>query len=215
MGVGCHLRNIFLSILLYADDMALLTPSLNGLQKLLSATEHYCKTWDIMLNAKKTKNLYFGKRHNPVNLRLGGKDIEWVTTWPYLGVHIKSHTSFNCCIDNKVKYFYRCANGILRIEGRSSETVMLQLLETHCLPILTYTIEVIHVADRDVRRKMRVAYNSLFRKVFNYRQWESVTELQHSLQHSLQRPTWEELVDIRTNKFLNRVKQSDFLGSIS
>ena len=211
MGIGCHLKDIFLSILLYADDMALLAPSLNGLQKLLVATEQYCQTWDVMLNAKKTKNLYFGKTHNPVNLRLDGKDIQWVTTWPYLGVHIKSHTSFNCCIDNKVKAFYRSANGILRIEGRSSETVMLQLLETHCLPILTYTIDVIHVANRDERRKMRVAYNSIFRKIFDFRPWESVTELQHSLQ----RPTWEELVDIRTNKFLNRVRQCDLLNSIS
>ena len=45
MGVGCHLREIFLSILLYADDMALIAPSLKGLQKLLSATEEYCKVW--------------------------------------------------------------------------------------------------------------------------------------------------------------------------
>ena len=88
---------------------------------------------------------------------------------------------------------------------------MLQLLETHCLPILTYTIDVIHVADRDERRRMRVAYNSLFRKVFNYRPWESVTELQHALQ----RPTWEELVETRANKFLNRVRQSAFLDKIS
>ena len=33
LGIGCHLRDIFLSILLYADDMVLLAPSLNGLQK--------------------------------------------------------------------------------------------------------------------------------------------------------------------------------------
>ena len=211
LGIGCHLRDIFLSILLYADDMVLLAPSLNGLQKLLSATEQYCKTWDIMLNVKKTKNLYFGKKHNPANLRLDGKDIEWVTTWSYLGVHIKSHTSFNCCINEKIKSFYRCANGILRIEGRSNETVMLQLLETHCLPILTYAIDVIHVTDRDERRKMRVAYNSIFRKIFGYRPWESVTDLQHSLQ----RPTWEELVNNRTEKFSNRVQQSDFLCLMS
>ena len=52
-----------------------------------------------------------------------------------------------------------------------------------------YAIEVNHVADRDERRKLSVAYNSLFRKVYNYRTWESVTELQHSLR----RPTWKEL----------------------
>ena len=148
-GAGCYLKLVFLSILLYADDMALLAPSLKGLQTLLSATERYCKTWDILLNAKKSKNLCFGKKHDLCSLQLDGKNIDWVDSWSYLGVTLKAHTRFNCCIDEKIKSFYRCANGFLRIEGRSDETVMLQLLETHCLSILTYAIDVIHVADRD------------------------------------------------------------------
>ena len=82
---------------------------------------------------------------------------------------------------------------------------MLQLLETHCLPILTYAIEIIDVANRDERRRLRVAYNSLYRKVFNYRLWESVTDLQHALD----RPTWEELVENRKNKFQKRVLHCD------
>ena len=210
IGIGCHLRNIFLSILLYADDMALLAPSLNGLQQLLSATEEYCEKWDILLNAKKTKNMSFGKKHQLAKLQLDGRDIEWVESWPYLGVTIQSHTTFNCGIDEKVKSFYRSANGILRIEGRSNETVMLQLLEAHCLPILTYAIDVIHIANRDERRRLRVAYNSIFRRTFEYRQWESVTDLQHAL-HS---PTWEELLNKRREKFLYRIAENDFLSQL-
>ena len=211
MGIGCHVRDVFLSILLYADDMALTAPSLKGLQSLLDATEQYCKTWDILLNAKKSKNMFFGKKHSPTSLQLSGKDIDWVQSWSYLGVTLKSHTSFNCCIDEKVKCFYRCANGLLRIEGRSNETVMLQLMETHCLPILTYAIDSIHIADRDERRRLRVAYNSIYRKIFGYRTWESVTELQHALQ----RPTWEELIDARRTKFRERVSQNEAFICIS
>ena len=129
--------------------------------------------------------------------------------WSYLGVVLKSHTAFNCCIDEKVKAFYRCANGIMRIEGRSSETVMLQLLESHCLPILTYAIEVTEIANRDEKRRLRVAYNSLFRKLFNYRTWESVTDLQHTLH----RPTWEELVEKRKSKFIERISNCDILNT--
>ena len=88
---------------------------------------------------------------------------------------------------------------------------MLQLLETHCIPILTYAIEVTHVADRDERRRLRVAYNSLFRKVFDYRPWESVTDLQHALK----RPTWEELVARRKETFHVRISQCDLLCLIT
>ena len=188
--------------------MALTSPSLKGLQRLLSATEEYCKSWDILLNPKKSKNMFFGKEHTLASLQLDGKDIEWVKKWPYLGVTLRSHTSFNCCIDEKVKAFYRCANGILCIEGRSNETVMLQLLESHALSILTYAIDVIHVVDRDERRRLRVAYNSLFRKVFGYRSRDSVTDLQHALR----RPTWEELVERRKAKFLSRVSECTLLN---
>lgn len=198
IGIGCQLRNAFVSILLYADDMALIAPSLKGLQTLLLATENYCKQWDVMLNPKKTKNMFFGKKYELPSLELDGKPIDWVEKWSYLGVTLQSDKQFNCNIDEKIKSFYRCANSILRVDGRSDEMVMLRLLETHCVSILSYAIEVIHVANRDERRRLRVAYNSLFRKLFGYRQWESVSDLQHALF----RPTWEELVAQRTKKFM-------------
>ena len=94
-------------------------------------------------------------------------------------------------------------NQMSRQVGRLLHThmVMLRLVETHCVPILTYGIEVIHVANRDERRQLRVAYNSLFRKIFGYRWSESVT----ALQKFLYRPTWEELVDERHSRFTQRL----------
>ena len=187
LGIGCYLRNIFLSVLLYADDMALVSPSLRGLQTLLKACEVYCNRWDICLNPKKTKNVAFGSSvSNLCPLFLDGKKLEWVENWKYLGVTLQSHHFFNCAIDEKLSSFYKCLNAIMRIEGHSNELVMLQLLEAHCLPILTYAIEVLHVADSEIQRKLRVAYNAIFRKIFQYRYTESVSELQKFLC----RPTW-------------------------
>ena len=81
---------------------------------------------------------------------------------------------------------------------------MLRLVETHCVPLLTYAIEVVHVANRDEKRQLRVAYNSLFRKIFGYRWRESVT----ALQGFLGRPTWEQLVEKRSANFRNRLLTS-------
>ena len=103
-----------------------------------------------------------------------------------------------------IKKFYRCLNSILRIDGVSNDMVLLRLLESHCIPILLYAIEVIDVADRNERRQLRVAYNSVFRKIFHYRWSESVT----ALQGFLQRPTWEQLVDKRRSGFVNRLLNS-------
>ena len=58
---GCHFLGTFAAALMYADDIAILAPSLMGLSSLLDACSDYCCDWDICLNAKKSKLLYFGK----------------------------------------------------------------------------------------------------------------------------------------------------------
>ena len=139
----------------------------------------------------------FGKGTNPLhNANIDGASIPWVPHWKYLGVTLQSGDSFECCIKNKLASFYRSLNSIIRIEGGADEMVKLRLLEAHCLPILTYGIEVIYVRNRNVRRQLRVAYDSIFRNIFRYTYNESVT----NLQHSLSRKTWEELLDIRQIK---------------
>ena len=52
---------------------------------------------------------------------------------------------------------------------------------------------------------MRVAYNSLFRKIFAYRWSQSVS----ALQHFLGQPTWEELVEKRRKSFIETLRQRD------
>ena len=99
----------------------------------------------------------------------------------YLGVTLRSGKIFNCSITDRLKKFYRCANAIFRIDGFSNDSVMLRLVETHCVPLLTNAIEVIHVVNQDERRQLRIAYNSLFRKIFDYRWNESVTAVQKFL----------------------------------
>ena len=116
---------------------------------------------------------------------------------------LKSGLRFGCTVRERIKKFYRCANAILRIDGHSDDMIMLQLLETHCLSLLTYAIEIVHVANTDERRQLRVAYNSVFRKIFGYRWSQSVT----ALQHFLSRPTWEELVDKRKKSFTRNIRQ--------
>ena len=199
---GCYYLDMFAAALFYADDMAILAPSLKGLKSLLDACNDYCLEWDICLNSKKSKLLYFGKRIDiGYKITLNGENVDWTEEWSYLGVTLKSSQFFNCSVHERIRKFYRCANAIFRIDGRSNDTVMLNLAETHCVPLLTYAIEVIHVANRDDRRQLRVAYNSLFRKIFGYRWSESVT----ALQAFLGRPTLEQLVDQRTLRFSSRV----------
>ena len=75
--------------------------------------------------------------------------------------------------------------------------ILLRLIESQCVPVLTYGIEISYLADRDERRSLRVAYNVIFRKLYGYKFTESVTDLQHSLGR-------EELVDKKHDSFVKR-----------
>ena len=202
-GIGYYLSKAFAAAIFYADDMAMLAPSLKGLQQLLKICGDYCKGWDICLNPRKSKNMVFGKKRDMnIQLTLNHADIDWTHEWKYLGVVLRSGTKFGCSVVEKVQSYYRAVNSILRVEGRSQDLVLLRLLEAHCIPVLTYGIEIIHVADEDERRSLRVAYNAIFRRIFGYRTRESVSDLQHELG----RLTWEELVKQRVQNF--RMKTS-------
>ena len=203
--VGCHILSIFLAALIYADDVAILSPSIKGLCILLDACNNYCMEWDICLNARKSKLLYFGKKgENLFITTINDTPIEWVDSCVYLGVCLVSSHHFKCSVSDRIRKFYKCANAIFRVEGRSDDLTMLRLVETHCVPILTYGIEFADFFDNSERSKIRAAYNSVFRKIFGYRNFESVTQLQLSLA----RPTWEMLCQICIDSFYLRLSQS-------
>ena len=203
--VGCYILSVFLAALIYADDVAILSPSVKGLSILLDACNNYCIEWDICLNARKSKLLYFGKKCTDLFVpSLNGTPIEWVDKCNYLGVCLVSGQRFKCSVSDRIKQYYKCANAIFRVEGRSDDLTMLRLVETHCIPVLTYGIEVADSLDHRERSKIRAAYNSIFRQIFGYRIFESVTDLQLCLA----RPTWEMFCESRKDAFYQRLSQS-------
>ena len=91
-GVGCHIIDVFLACLLYADDLCLISPSRGSMQKLLSICEDYCQRFCLSFNTKKSKVLIFGNvKDIPVSpLTLNSQQIEFVHEWAYLGTTIVS-----------------------------------------------------------------------------------------------------------------------------
>jgi hypothetical protein len=196
-GVGCYMDEIFLSCFLYADDMAIVAPSMRALQNLLNICAKYCLDWDVKLNPKKSKLMFFGKvdcHLAPVTLQ--GVTLEFVGMWSYLGINVCSGRSFSCSVTEKIRKYYKCVNAILRT-GNCSEPVLLRLIEAHAVPILTYGIEIIYISDPNEKRQLRVAYNTAFRRIVSIRPFDSVSELQQLLG----RKTWEQIVEKRQSSF--------------
>jgi len=133
------------SIILYADDILLLSLSVTRLEQLLHACECELSWLDMSINFGKSCCLRIGPRCDilaaGVN-SLSGQSLPWVNEMQYLGVYIVRSKSVKCLLDACKRVFYRAANSIFgKIWRTASEEVVLQLISTKCMPILLYRLE--------------------------------------------------------------------------
>ena len=89
--VGCHIQSVFLGCLLYADDMILICPSVQGLRVMLNVCVLISSELALDFNARKSYCIAFGKltvKHDIEPMPLGNDNIQWVSSFKYLGVTI-------------------------------------------------------------------------------------------------------------------------------
>ena len=60
--LGCHVKMMCLSIILYADDILLLAPSVNALQKISHVCEKELDWLDLTINVSKSSCMRMGPR---------------------------------------------------------------------------------------------------------------------------------------------------------
>jgi len=81
-----------------------------------------------------------------------GTPLAWVDSIRYLGVFIGRSCKFKCSFDNAKRSFFRSVNASFSKIGRSaSKDVFLHLLNSKCLSILLYSLEVCPLNKSDLR----------------------------------------------------------------
>jgi hypothetical protein len=91
-----------LFLLLYADDIVILSETEEGL-------EHYCDKWRLTVNIKKTKIIIFRKgrlRHN-ISFVNKGENLEIAEKFTYLGTDGSFNTSFETLSGETLKAVYK------------------------------------------------------------------------------------------------------------
>ena len=63
VGIGCYMRHVCVNIILYADDILLLSPSVEGLQQILTVCETAI-TLGLCLNYRKSVCMRVGPRYS-------------------------------------------------------------------------------------------------------------------------------------------------------
>ena len=99
-GSGCQIDSSYFGVIGYADDLALLSPTCAGLQKMINITEEYCTFHGITISTNdnirksKTKCIAFNTPAVPTHLQLYRKNLPWVEGHKHLGHYLNSKEDY-------------------------------------------------------------------------------------------------------------------------
>lgn len=172
---GCHVGNQFLGCILYADDIILLSASVSGLQNMLNCCSYVSDELLLSFNCSKSCCFVIGKHSkcNISDMTLGNDRIAWYNTFKYLGVTFTTGRKLSVNIDVIKQHFFTAANSILGRTNSLDELIRLKLLESYCLPILQYSMGALYLLKTQCD-ELNAAWNSVYRRVFNFRKYDSV-----------------------------------------
>ncbi|CAG2217942.1 unnamed protein product [Mytilus edulis] len=133
-----------LSCLLYADDIVLISDTVDGLQSLLHCVTDWSKTWRLKVNTDKTKIMHVRKASKPKNdyeFQLNNMTLETVSKYRYLGLVITENLDYKETTNELVSSGSRSLGSLVSkyyaMDGMDFDTYT-KIFDSTVLPILEY-----------------------------------------------------------------------------
>ncbi|RMZ99707.1 RNA-directed DNA polymerase from mobile element jockey-like, partial [Brachionus plicatilis] len=107
--LGTKIHNLYTGIIMYADDILLLMPSIKELQEALYICEKYGINNEIKFNANKTQFIIFGKKTKIQESKpeMYNEEIKMVEKIKYLGVYLNRKNNNKDQIENRIKSAFK------------------------------------------------------------------------------------------------------------
>jgi len=113
-------------------------------------------------------------------MSFGGQPLLLSKSLKYLGVNFLSGLHCICDIDYISCKFYCASNCVFAYYNGLSQLMQLYLQQSFCLPILQYAYGSLRLSDSQIK-SLNVCWNTVFRKIFHFNRWESVSSFINGL----------------------------------
>lgn len=103
---GCTICGINIRVLMYADDIVLITNKPEILQSMMNKLHTYCEKWNLVVNLQKSKVIIFNKSGRTAKHEkwyYGSSQIDVVPEYKYLGMILTSKLSMARHFEEKLK----------------------------------------------------------------------------------------------------------------
>lgn len=202
--LGCRVRGQLFNAIMYADDLLLMSMSLSDLQSMLDICVQGFRDIGLSINADKSMCMRIGPRFKTsvAKLKIGHLNLEWKHEIRFLGVSFLASSVVKCNLQTVRQKFFRALNGLFgKIGSKSSTIVSLSLINTFCVPLLTYGIECF-VVSKSMYNTLESAYSSAFAKLFSTFDKAVIRQCQYYCHTS----PLSDIIDLRILKFLHGMK---------
>ena len=181
-------------ISIFADDTSILSSDMlsvniiNNLESALSELYQYFTKWKILINADKTKAIYFTRKRKPCftpqnPLQFNNHSVPWEENVKYLGVVLDTKLLFNTHISyivDKINKTTRILYPLInRKSGLSIDNKKL-LINAFFHPIMFYGTPVWSTSANCHIKKLQIAQNKLLKMIFML-PWHYSTRRLHTL----------------------------------
>ncbi|KAG7310128.1 hypothetical protein JYU34_004669 [Plutella xylostella] len=141
---GCYVDGKSMNNISYADDMVLLSPSINGLSRLLNICERYALTHGLLYNVKKSELMVFKTRNKAtafnIPIKLYGQPLKRVSSFKYLGHIVNEDLHDDDDIERERRALAARANMLARRFARCSREVKITLFKSYCQCFYTVSL---------------------------------------------------------------------------
>ena len=172
---GCCLNNVLLNHIMYADDMALIAPSVKGLKLLIRLCEQVASRLDITFNSQKSVVMIYRsnmmKTYNFPKFYLNHRELKEVSEYRYLGYITTNDGTDDKDIWRQVRILYAQGNKMIRHFGKCSYPVKITLFKSYCTNM--YVSHLWHSYRKGTLRKLQTAYHNILKQFMGLTKYDS------------------------------------------
>ena len=204
--IGCHIDNVCVNHVMYADDICLMAPSPAALQKLINICYDFSIQNNLSFNSTKSFCMVFKPRlYNLVcpTFYMNTEILDYAANIKYLGFTFSSDKKDDSDMLRQMRVFYTKANRLLRLFHCCSTDVKLALFRSYCAcfycPFLWTHYK------KSTHSKLRVAFNNVHRRILKLPPRSSASTM-YAVNHI---DSFEILIRKRVVGFIERLKVSN------
>ncbi len=160
ISMGGHL----ISNLSYADDIAVVSDSVDELQKYLDSLSYHSSKVGLKINVAKTKCMSITKEPHQLQLKIYGKEIEEVSEFVYLGHKLSRINDGSAAVQHRISLGWAAFqnNKVLLTSSRIPPKVKGKIYKTYILPVVLYGLDCVNWTSI-LCEKVEVFQNNMMR----------------------------------------------------